>query len=74
MPVPTYRPLARIPQIGPCEHCVTVSAIRTDIRSAEVRSDICKTRGEAQARRDYLVMSLATEMRAQGHEVLALTE
>jgi hypothetical protein len=68
----TYRLLARIVQIGPGEHCVTVSAIPTDMRSAEVRSDISKTREDAEARRDYLLMSLATEMRARGHEVTGI--
>lgn len=66
----TYRLLARIVELSPGEHCVTVSAIPTDMRSAEVRQDVCKTRGEAEARRDYLVMSLATEIRAQGGEIL----
>lgn len=70
----TYRLLARIVQIGPGEHCVTVSAIPTDMRSAEVRSDVCDTPEEAEARRDYLLMSLGTELAGRGHSLLGLVE
>lgn len=70
----TYRLLARIAQIGPGEHCVTVSAIPTDMRSAEVRQDVCGTREEAETRRDYLLTSLGTEIRARGGDIAGLTE
>ena len=70
----TYRLLARIAEIEPGEHCVTVSAVPTDMRSAEVRSDNCKSLDEAEARRDFLIISLATEIRARGGEILGVTE
>lgn len=44
------------------------------LRSAEVRSDSLPTAEEAQARRDFLVMSFATELRARGHQVSALVD
>lgn len=70
----TYRLLSRIVALGPREHHVTVSAIPEDMRSAEVRSDTLPTAEEAQARRNFLVMSLATELRARGHQVAALVD
>lgn len=70
----TYELLARIAQIGPDEHCVTVSAIPSDKRSAEVRTAIVPTSEEAEIRRDFLVMSLATEIRSRGGEILGITE
>jgi len=69
-----YHLLARIVEVAPDEHHVTVSPIPTDMRSAEMRSAIEKTREEAEARRDYLVMSLAIEIRARGHEVAGIDE
>lgn len=69
-----YSLLARIVEIAPREHHITVSAIPTDMRSAEVRTATEKTREEAEARRDYLLMSLATELRARGHEVVGAVE
>lgn len=74
MPVEAYRLLARIVETVPGEHHVTVSAIAGDLRSAEVRSDTCKNRGEAEARRDFLVVSLATDIRARGGKMLGVME
>lgn len=69
-----YRLLTRIVVLGPHEHHVTVSAIPADMRSAEVRTDTVATTAEAERRRDYLAMSLATELRALGHEVTGIEE
>ena len=66
----TYQLLTRISLIGPREYHVAVSAIPTDMRSAEVRTATVPTAAEAELRRDYLVMSLATELRGRGHDVL----
>lgn len=60
--------------LGADEHHVTVSAIPADMKSAEVRTATERTREEAEARRDYLLMSLATELRARGHEVVEAIE
>lgn len=66
--------MARIAEIASGEHYVTVSAIPTDMRSAEVRQDVCRSRDEAEARCDYLVMSLGTEIRARGDTIKGVVE
>lgn len=67
-----YRLTTRITLTAPREYQVVVSAIPEDMRSAEVRSATVETVEEAEARRDFLVMSLATEIRARGHDVMSL--
>lgn len=62
--------MARITLTGPREHQVVVSAVPDDLGGAEVRHDAVSTLAEAELRRDYLLMSLATELRAMGHEIL----
>lgn len=69
-----YSILSRVVRLGAEAHCVTVSAIPSALDRAEVRTAIVTSAAEAQARRDYLQMSLATELRARGHEVAALVE
>lgn len=69
-----YRILATIVSVGFGELQVTVSAIPEDMRSAETRSATVRDDEEAIARRDFLVMSLATELRARGHEVAVVEE
>ena len=69
-----YRILATIVSVGFGELQVTVSAIPEDMRSAETRSATVRDDEEAIARRDFLVMSLATEIRARGHEVAGVEE
>ena len=68
-----YRLLARTVTLGDGQAQVTVSAIPEDMRSAEVRSESVAP-AEAEERRDWLVMSLATELRARGHEVDGVEE
>ncbi|MGE0357781.1 MAG: hypothetical protein AB7P08_12835 [Burkholderiales bacterium] len=70
----TYRIMANIVETAPGEHQVTVSAIPSDMSSAEVRSDTLLSISEAEAQREYLVMSIATELRARGDEIAALEE
>ncbi len=70
----TYRLLARIVELSPREHVVTVSALAEDADDTRVRMDSEPTAADAIRRKDYLVMSLATELRAQGHEVVGLVE
>jgi hypothetical protein len=65
-----YRLNSRITPIGPRGHQVTVSATATDEQREEVRMDIVSTIGEAEARRDYLLVSLETSLRARGYEVV----
>jgi hypothetical protein len=65
----TYRLMARISLTGPREHQVVVSAIPDDLGSVEVRRDTVPTLAEAELRRDYLLMSLATELSARGHTI-----
>ena len=60
--------------LGPRAHRVTVKAISVDLSSAEVRADLVPTAGEAHARRDYLVMSFAAELRSRGLEVTSVIE
>ena len=69
-----YRLMARVVPRGPHEHVVTVSAIPADLGSAEVRQDTLPTVAVAGARRDFLVMSHATEVRARGHQGSQLVE
>lgn len=69
-----YRILATIVSVGFGELQVTVSAIPEDMRSAETRSATVRDDEEAIARRDFLVMSLATELRSRGHEVAGVEE
>jgi hypothetical protein len=70
----TYRLMARITLTGPREHQVVVSAIPDGPGGAEVRHDAVTTLAEAELRRDYLLMSLATDLRARGHQVVELLE
>jgi hypothetical protein len=65
----TYSIMSRIVQLGSREHVVTVSAIAHDLGGAEVRQDTAPTAWQAQARRGFLEMSLATELRARGHRI-----
>lgn len=69
-----YRILATIVPVGFGEIQVTVSAFPEDMRLAETRSDTVMSQDEAVERRDYLVMSLVTELRARGHEVTGIEE
>jgi hypothetical protein len=69
-----YHVLSRVVQISPDAHCVTVSAIPSALDRAEVRAAVVTSAAEAQARRDYLQMSLATELRARGHELNGIVE
>jgi hypothetical protein len=69
-----YSILSRVVQLGAGAHCVTVSAIPAAMDGAEVRTAVLPSVAEAEARRDFLTMSLATELRARGHEVAALVE
>lgn len=69
-----YRILATIVSVGFGELQVTVSAIPEDMRSAETRSATVRSDDEAIERRDFLVMSLATELRARGHEITGTEE
>lgn len=66
--------LARIVDLGHGDLQVTVSAVPTDMSSAETRTETVGSVAEAVERRNYLVMSLATGLRARGHEVEGLTE
>ncbi|MBK8324491.1 MAG: hypothetical protein IPL06_17735 [Betaproteobacteria bacterium] len=70
----TYRILARIVELGPREHLVTVSALAEDKDSTEVRMASLSTAAEARERKDFLVMSLATELRALGHVTVGMVE
>lgn len=70
----TYRILARIVEMGLHEHLVTVSALAEDADDTWVRMDAEPTAAAARERKDYMVMSLATELRARGHELIALIE
>lgn len=70
----SFRLLARIVELGPREHVVTVSALAEDEDRTEVRMDSEPTAADAIRRKDYLVMSLATELRAQCHEIVGLVE
>ncbi len=70
----TYRLMAAIVELPDGDQHVTVSAIPTDMRSAQVRSDTCPTLVAAEARKNYLSMSLATQLRSEGHEVVELVE
>lgn len=69
-----YHLLTRIVEIGASEFVVTVSAVPIGMASAEVRTEVAPTAHEAQARRDYLLMSLATELRARGHKIVGAVE
>ena len=66
--------MSHVALIGPDEHYVTVNPIPTDMSSAEVRTTPEKTHDRAEARRDYLVMSLATELWARGHDIVEALE
>jgi hypothetical protein len=67
--MPPYRLTSRIHAAGLLGHHVTVSAIAADDRIEEVRTDIAPTIREAEARRDYLLVSLEAYLVARGHEV-----
>ena len=69
-----FQILVRIVQVSPGDHVVTVSAVSDDVDETEVRQDMVPTAREARERRDYLIMSLATELRARGHEVSGVVE
>jgi hypothetical protein len=73
-PKPTCQFPVRIVNSAPGEHHVTVSAIPSDMQTAEVRHDFWPTRGEAKPRRDYLAISLATEITARCGEILGFVE
>ena len=66
--------MARITLTGPREHQVVVSAVPDGPGHAEVLHDTVPTLAEAELRRDYLLMSLATYLRARGHQVVGLVE
>lgn len=50
-----------------------VSALADDGNGTEVRMETVKP-ADANARKDFLVMSLATELRARGHAVSGVEE
>lgn len=66
--------LARIVQVSPGDHVVTVSAVSDEVAETELRQDMVSTPAEARERRDYLIMSLATELRAKGQEAKEVIE
>ena len=67
-----YRLDSWITPIGPRHHHVTVAAIAADSQSEDVRMDIAMSIGEAEARREDLITSIAANLRARGHEVVNL--
>ena len=69
-----FRLLARLALVSPCEVGVTVTGVPDGDLEPVVRHDVVNTLAEAEARRDYLVMSLATQLRAEGHELVELVE
>lgn len=69
-----FQILVRVVEIFPGEYHVMVSAVSPDVEEVEVRHDMVPTSAAAIERRDFIVMSLATELRARGHEVAGVVE
>ena len=69
-----YRLVSRVVPTAPHEWQVIVAAITVDHDGAEARRDTLESSSEAEDRRDFLMMSLATELRARGHDVEGLDE
>lgn len=70
----TYCIMATIVPVGFGEIQVTVTALAEDRSSVETRGATVRSQAEAAARKDYLVMSLATELRARGDVVTGIEE
>lgn len=64
--------MACVVGLGPSEYVAAVDAAQADLCSTEVRQDVAPTAAEAQDRRDYLLLSLATELLPRGHQVIEL--
>jgi hypothetical protein len=72
--VEEFHILSRISELAPSQFCVTVSAVSELNGPTHVRTEVVGSCSDADSRCNYMVMSLATELRASGHLIVGLVE